>query len=131
MKRWGTMVIKILVLLLVLAVAAWGTLALQFQLSAGLGRWLALAGWIAVAILSLYALSKDKNWLFVPQALGFLVLALVIAVAVVLVRWLAGPGHVAAHQMQARAPLDILKERFARGEIDKDEFDERRRVLGD
>lgn len=60
-----------------------------------------------------------------------LVLALVIAVAVVLVRWLAGPGHVAAQQMQARAPLDILKERFARGEIDKDEFDERRRVLGD
>lgn len=74
MKRWGAIVIKILVLLLVLAVAAWGALALQFQLSAGLGRWLALAGWVAVAGLSLYALSKGKNWLFAPQALGFLVL---------------------------------------------------------
>jgi putative membrane protein len=29
-----------------------------------------------------------------------------------------------------RAPLDILKERFARGEIDKAEYDDRRRVLG-
>jgi putative membrane protein len=29
-----------------------------------------------------------------------------------------------------RAALDILRERFARGEIDKNEFDERRRVLG-
>ena len=31
----------------------------------------------------------------------------------------------------ARDPLDILKERFARGEIDKEEFEERRRVLGE
>ena len=35
------------------------------------------------------------------------------------------------HLPPARTPLDILKERFARGEIDKDEFEERRRVLGE
>ena len=60
------------------------------------------------------------------------VLALVIAVAVLLVRWLAGPWQGASHPVPpGRTPLDILRERFARGEIDKDEFEERRRVLGD
>lgn len=60
-----------------------------------------------------------------------LVLAVVIAVVVLLIRWLGGPWHgTASHQMPpARAPLDILRERFARGEIDKEEFEERRRVL--
>ena len=62
-----------------------------------------------------------------------LVLAVVIAVAVLIVRWLGGPWHAtASHQSPtALSPLDILKERFARGEIDKDEFEERRRILGE
>ena len=63
-----------------------------------------------------------------------LVLGLVIAVAVLLVRWLAGPWHsiqTPHHTPPGRTPLDILKERYARGEIDKEEFEERRRVLGD
>lgn len=60
-----------------------------------------------------------------------LVLALVIGVAVLLVRGLAGPWHGTQPMPPGRTPLDILKERFARGEIDKDEFEQRRRVLGD
>jgi putative membrane protein len=63
-----------------------------------------------------------------------LVLGLVIAVAVVLVRWLAGPWHSVQpphHVPPGRTPLDILKERFARGEIDKEEFEERRRVISE
>ncbi len=58
-----------------------------------------------------------------------LVLAVVIAIVVLLVRWAGGQGLAAAPSH--RTPLDILKERFARGEIDKDEFEERRRVLGE
>jgi putative membrane protein len=61
-----------------------------------------------------------------------LMVALVVAVAVLMVRWLGGhtPTHTHHHTV-APSPVDILKERFARGEIDKDEFEERRRILED
>ncbi|WP_269908419.1 SHOCT domain-containing protein [Mesorhizobium qingshengii] len=63
-----------------------------------------------------------------------LMLAVLIAAVVVLLRWIGGPwqGTVLPHHTPpGRTSLDILKERFARGEIDKDEFEERRRVLGE
>jgi putative membrane protein len=63
-----------------------------------------------------------------------LFLAVLVAIVVILVRWLGGPWHAAMppHQFpHVRTPLDILKERFARGEIDKAEFEDRRRVLGE
>jgi len=63
-----------------------------------------------------------------------LVLAAVIALVVLLVRWLGGPWQGATLQMPEpprRTPIEILRERFARGEIDKEEFEERRRLLGD
>ena len=53
---------------------------------------------------------------------------------VVVVRWIGGPWHAAGPPYTPppnRTALDILKERFARGEIDRDEFEERRRLLGD
>ncbi|TPJ25448.1 SHOCT domain-containing protein [Mesorhizobium sp. B2-7-2] len=61
----------------------------------------------------------------------FMILFFVVLVGAV-TRWQRGPGAVPPHQTSpGRMPLDILKERFARGEIDKNEFEERRRVLGD
>ncbi len=61
-------------------------------------------------------------------------IAVAVVVVVLLVRWLGGPGHGgggALHSPPGKTPLDILKERFAKGEIDKEEFEERRHVLGE
>ena len=55
-------------------------------------------------------------------------LAVVIALIVLLGRWLGRPSF--STTSPARTALDILKERFARGEIDKDEYEERRLILG-
>jgi len=52
-----------------------------------------------------------------------------ILLIVLAVRWLGGAGH--ASGPAGKSAVDILKERFARGEIDKAEFEERRRTLGD
>ena len=54
-----------------------------------------------------------------------LVLALVIAATVLLFRWIRGPSPgIAAHL--ERPPLDLLNERYARGEIDREEYMRRR-----
>lgn len=77
-----------------------------------------------------HMMSWGGGWLgmiFGPL-LMVLTLGLVIGAAVLLVRWLGGPGQGTAPP-PPRTPLDILKERFARGEIDKEEFDDRRRTL--
>ncbi len=56
-----------------------------------------------------------------------LFIAIIVGIVVLVLRWL-GPGRVSGRA--EKSPLDILEERFARGEIDQDEFEERRRVLG-
>ena len=56
----------------------------------------------------------------------------VILMIVLAVRWLGGrSSQGAGSQPPGKRALDILQERFARGEIDKEEFEERRRTLGE
>jgi putative membrane protein len=78
----------------------------------------------------------NYGWSWGHMIFGMLMMILfwggVIAAIVLLVRWL-GTGSSATNApapIQGRA-LEILKERFARGEIDREEFEERKRLLSD
>ena len=67
---------------------------------------------------------------------GFLMmllfLGILVGLVVLVVRWLGSSEHSPfRHAPGARSPLDILKERLARGEIDVTEYEERRRALGE
>src|SRR5690349_6991933 len=68
-----------------------------------------------------------------------LALSGVVSLILWLVRWYSHGGHHHGYghggcphcgHRQGRAALDILEERFARGEIDKAEFEEKRKLLG-
>ena len=68
--------------------------------------------------------------MFMAPIMMIAFLAVAVVVVVLIVRWLGGGPHGATLRPPAeRDPLDILKERFARGEIEKEEFEERRRLL--
>ena len=52
---------------------------------------------------------------------------LIIAAVIALVRWIMRQGGV--RNSGSKSALDILKERYARGEIDKKEFEERKKDI--
>lgn len=62
----------------------------------------------------------------------FVYFAAVVLLVIVAVRWIAGLLHSPPPSASSKdSALDILRERFARGEIDKAEFEERKRHLTD
>jgi putative membrane protein len=69
--------------------------------------------------------------MFMGPLMMIIFIAVVVVLVVLAVRWLGGSHGLSHHSSPTKTPLDILKERFARGEIDKEEFEERRRVLGE
>jgi putative membrane protein len=67
-------------------------------------------------------------WGFGMMLFSLLFLALIVVGVVFVVRSFSGAGRTAPRSQGNRA-LDILDERFARGEIDQQEYEERRRIL--
>ncbi len=71
------------------------------------------------------------------MVLGPLLMILIPALLIVTVLlaarrfWPSATGPSSTQATLLQAPLDILKERFARGEIDKQEYEERSRILRD
>ncbi len=64
------------------------------------------------------------GWLFM---LLFWVLIIVVTVAAV--RWLTGGTAMRDGKSSPQSAVDILRERYARGEIDREEFQQRKRDL--
>ena len=99
-----------------------------------------VGGFAVVLFAPAYAQAQDRSWewgrhpmMFMWGAGGLVMMlmmlvfwGLVIAGLVFGLRWLAGQGRPAHHD----AAHEILRQRYARGEIDKQEFETRKRDLG-
>ncbi len=71
--------------------------------------------------------------MFFGPLMMIIFIAAVIALVALAIRWLGGGHHSGQQQPSTSStkPLEILRERYASGDIDKEEFEERRRVLGE
>jgi putative membrane protein len=76
----------------------------------------------------------DSGWGWGHMVFGGLMMIVfwggLILVIALIVKWLIGPGRPESHLPPSHhTALQILHERFARGEIDKDEYEERKRLI--
>jgi putative membrane protein len=100
--------------------------------------WFTMASLFTAVLVGIPAAAQEREWGMHPMwwmwgagglVMMFMMLVfwgVVIAGFVVAIRWLVAQGRRDQHD---RA-LDILRERYARGEIDKQEFETKSRDLG-
>ncbi len=75
---------------------------------------------------------SDMGWGWAGMIIGPIMMIVALILIVLLVRWLVESRHGGtSHNPPDKMPLEILRERYAKGEIDKEEFEERRRGLGE
>jgi putative membrane protein len=94
-----------------------------------------LVGWLAPAAVMAQERFYEWRWEMHPMwwgwglammAVMFLFWALVIVGLIVGIRWLVGQGRVS----RSDSALEILRQRYARGEINKEEFEGKKKDLG-
>jgi putative membrane protein len=72
---------------------------------------------------------SGAGWIMAPIMM-IVVLAIVVFLVVLLVRWLWPGGHSTGSAGNSNDAIRILEERFARGEIEKEEFEEKKHIIG-
>ncbi len=108
----------------------------------GLRRLPALAAVTVLAALPSLALAEGApgyygdhmmwggGWFLMPLMMIFWI-GLLVGAVVLILRWLGASGRIEPRPDKAGSgALEILRVRFAKGEIDKAEFEERRALLG-
>lgn len=76
----------------------------------------------------MYGPSDGGWWALGMMFMSILFLGLIVVGVAFIIRSFSGGGSTATRPDSKRA-LEILDERFARGEIDQEEYEERRRIL--
>jgi len=61
----------------------------------------------------------------------FLFAVLIVLVIVLLIRWLRNSANSSAGQPPEKSPLEVLKDRYARGEINREEFERKKREIAE
>jgi len=78
----------------------------------------------------MYPYYNNFGWFGILGLADIIRLAIFILIVVLIFRWIGGHHHWHGHDHDV-TPLDILKERYAKGDITKKEYEDMKRDLND